>query len=129
MNGRVESILYRLIRAQQEAVNNAIKCNETGEGNDNSILVSDADYLLFDPNTGKVLTESRFNAFLSATILNHRIHDAKGSFPVITSHSFRHVSIGERLRSDFYSAEQTMKEANHSDLDMTLSYGYMSEKR
>lgn len=116
MDGKIESIFYRLLREQQDAVRSCTGLNAT-----------DVDYLLFDAAKGRALTVNDFNAFLDKFIHEHHIFDENGDFPAVTSHHFRHVCIGERLRSGIYSPEQTMKEANHSNVDVTLSYGYMSE--
>ena len=75
----------------------------------------------------RVITQEDFNRFLAKAIREHDILNAKGKPAEVTSHALRHVCIGERLRSGIYSPEDTMKEANHSNVDVTLSYGYMSE--
>ena len=116
MDGKIESVFYRLLREQQDAVRSCAGLDAT-----------DVDYLLFDTAKGRALTAIDFNAFLDKFIHEHHIFDENGNYPVVTSHDFRHVCIGERLRSGVYSPEQTMKEANHSNVDVTLSYGYMSK--
>ena len=116
MDGKTESIFYRLLREQQDTVRSWAGLDAT-----------DVDYLLFDAARGRALTANDFNTFLDKFIHEHHIFDENGDFPVVTSHDFRHVCIGERLRSGVYSPEQTMKEANHSNVDVTLSYGYQSK--
>ena len=116
MDGKIESIFYRLLRQQQDAVRSCADLDAT-----------DVDYLLFDAANGRAFTANDFNTFLDKFIHEHHIFDENGDFPVVTSHHFRHVCIGERLRSGVYSPEQTMKEANHSNVDVTLSYGYQSK--
>lgn len=116
MDGKIESIFYRLLRMQQDTVRSYAAREEL-----------DTDYLLFDPSRGRVLTSNDFNAFLADFIHDHHILGAGGNCPIVSSHHFRHVCISERLRSGIYSPEQTMKEANHSNVDVTLSYGYLSE--
>ena len=116
MDGKIESIFFRLLRMQQDDV----RSHAASE-------MADVDYLLFDSSQGRVLSANDFNQFLDEFIHHHHILDADGEYPVVTSHRFRHVCIGERLRSGIYSPEQAMKEANHSNVDVTLSYGYMSE--
>jgi hypothetical protein len=54
--------------------------------------------------------------------------DASGNQVHVTSHDFRHVAIGERLRNDIISPIQTMIESNHSTLEQTMAYGYQSIK-
>ena len=116
MDGKIENIFYRLLRMQQATVRSYAAREEL-----------DTDYLLFDPSRGRVLTSNDFNAFLADFIHDHHILGADGNCPIVTSHHFRHACISERLRSGIYSPEQTMKEANHSNVDVTLSYGYLSE--
>lgn len=116
MDGKIESLFFRLLRMQQDAVRSYTTSDMDG-----------LDYLLFDSSQGRALSANDFNTFLERFIHNHHILDADGKYPVVTSHHLRHVCIGERLRSGIYSPEQTMKEANHRNVDVTLSYGYMSE--
>lgn len=116
MNGMVESALYKLVRQQQESIRQYTR-QET----------QDSDYLLYDILKDRVITQEDFNRFLAKAIREHDILNAKGKPAEVTSHALRHVCIGERLRSGIYSPEDTMKEANHSNVDVTLSYGYMSE--
>ena len=72
----------------------------------------------------RVITQVDFNQFLAKIIKEHGILTANGRKAVVTSHALRHVCIGERLRSGIYSPEHTMKEANHSNVDVTLSYDH-----
>ena len=116
MNGIVESAFYKLVRQQQESIRQYAR-QET----------QDTDYLLYDLQRDRVITQVDFNRFLSKIIKEYDILAANGQRAEVTSHALRHVCIGERLRSGIYSPEQTMKEANHSNIDVTLSYGYMSE--
>lgn len=116
MDGKTESIFYRLLRQQQDAIRSYATSDDV-----------DVNYLLFDVTKGRALSANDFNTFLDQFIREHHIFDANGNCPTVTSHDFRHVCIGERLRSGVYSPEQTMKEANHSNVDVTLSYGYQSE--
>ena len=116
MNGIVESAFYKLVRQQQDSIRQYAR-QET----------QDTDYLLYDLQRDRVITQVDFNRFLSEMIKGHDILTANGQKAEVTSHALRHVCIGERLRSGIYSPEQTMKEANHSNIDVTLSYGYMSE--
>lgn len=116
MNGKIESIFFHLIRQQQSMVRSYTISDDV-----------DVDYLLFDATKGRALSANDVNTFLEQFIHEHHIFDANGNSPSVTSHDFRHVCIGERLRSGVYSPEQTMKEANHSNVDITLSYGYQSE--
>lgn len=117
MAGELEQAYYHLIRMQQEAL---LRCG----GSD----VEDSDYLFYDAALGRVVSDSDFNQYIAGLISKHKIRNSDGSYPKVTSHMFRHVTIGERLRSDSYTPEDTMREANHSSLEMTLSYGYMSER-
>ena len=116
MDGMIEDAFYKLVRQQQESIR-PYACLET----------QDTDYLLYDIQKDQVITQEDFNRFLAKVIQEHGILTANGRKAVVTSHALRHVCIGERLRSGIYSPEHTMKEANHSNVDVTLSYGYMSE--
>ena len=117
MAGEIEQVFYTLIQQQRDCLAQLSDAD-----------VADSDYLFFDPARGKVISDSDFNQFLAGLISKHRIRNADGSYPVVTSHMFRHVTIGERLRSATYEPEDAMVEANHTSLEMTLSYGYQSER-
>lgn len=117
MEGNIEQFFYLLIRQQQEAV---LQCGDASS--------CDSDYLFYSLERGRVISDSDFNQFIASLISKHKIRNSDGSYPTVTSHMLRHVTIGERLRSDSYTPEETMVEANHSNLEMTLSYGYMSER-
>lgn len=113
--GKIEYLFYKLLRMQQEVV-------RACEDSDND----DTDYLFYDPERHRVVSDADFNKHLAGVISKHGIRNADGSYPTVTSHMFRHVTIGERLRSEAYTPEDTMKESNHTNLDVTFSYGYMS---
>lgn len=75
----------------------------------------------------RVLRISDFNQFLANLVSKYRIRNEDGSYPQITSHALRHISIGERSRSNAYFFEDIAKEANHTNLDTTLSYTVSSK--
>ena len=90
------------------------------------MLEYDADYLFYDKNHTRVLRIDDFNDFLSYMVSNYNLRNEDGSVPEVTSHTFRHLTIGERLRSGIFSVEDTAEEAGHSDPNVTLGYGYQS---
>ena len=98
MNGMVESALYKLVRQQQESIRQYTR-QET----------QDSDYLLYDFQKDRVITQVDFNQFLAKIIKEHGILTANGRKAVVTSHALRHVCIGERLRSGIYSPEHNIK--------------------
>ena len=116
ITGKLESILYDMIRTQQERVKEA--------ANDSAL---DTDYLFYDPDIGRVITPNDFNAFLGKIISKHEIRDSSGKRAIVTSHLLRHVIIGENLRSGIISPEQAKKDAGHKNTRITFSYGYESE--
>lgn len=88
----------------------------------------DKDYLFVSPISNRLITEAEFNGFLESLCNNYKIQDSSGNQAHVTSHDFRHVAIGERLRNDIISPILTMIESNHSTLEQTMAYGYQSVK-
>lgn len=86
----------------------------------------DKGYLFVSPKHNKLISKDEFNDFLEHICVSNNILDAVGNQAHVTSHDFRHVAIGERLRGNIISPIQTMIEGNHSSLEQTLGYGYQS---
>lgn len=74
----------------------------------------------------RLVTREDFNELLAKVCKENKVLDACGHIAKISSHHLRHTGIVERLHSKEISPEQTMKEANHSNMATTLSYGYES---
>lgn len=84
-------------------------------------------YLFVSSSDGtRLLTAAEFNTFLAELCTERKIYDADGNIAKLSSHHLRHAGITDRLQSVTISAEQTMKEANHSSLSTTMGYGYSS---
>jgi len=116
LSGWCEGIMYEFIRTQQEL---ALE-------NQSSLEDCDKGYLFVSPTNKRLITETEFNDFLAKLCIRHHIMDASGNHAHVTSHDFRHVAIGERLRNDIISPILTMIESNHSTPEQTMAYGYQS---
>lgn len=116
LEGYIENMLYTALRHQQEALRD--KQNEIGapwEG-----------YLLYLPEKRRLLSTEDVNECLRRIIAENHITDFRGEQAVMTSHDFRHLTIGERELKDIFTLSQISREANHSSIEQTLAYGYQS---
>lgn len=114
MSGPVEQIFYSVIKAQQK--------NATCE----NACPIDKNYLFFNREQKRVLNTIDVNSYLASLLEDNHICDSTGNPAKMTSHDFRHISIGERLRNNIISLELTRIEANHSNVEQTIAYGYQS---
>lgn len=115
IDGWCEGILFRSISKQKKF---AIEKNLSGV---------DQGYLFVSPRKDRVVTITEFDTFLQELIEEHQILDESGKLAKVTSHSLRHVAIGERLRGGIITPIQTMLESNHKNLSQTMGYGYQSK--
>lgn len=118
LSGWCEGMMYESIRTQQAYA----------QEKQSALTDHDKGYIFVSPINKRLITKAEFNDFLDKLCIRHHIMDAAGNQAHVTSHDFRHVTIGERLRNDIISPIQTMIESNHSTLDQTMAYGYQSEK-
>ena len=118
LSGWCEGIMYEFIRTQQAYA----------QEKQSALTDYDKDYLFASPINNRLISEAEFNSFLEGLCLRYKIVDASGNQAHVTSHDFRHISIGERLRNDIISPILTMIESNHSSLEQTMGYGYQSIK-
>ncbi len=116
LDGYIESMLYVAIRKQQTAIRS---CGE-------EIDALNLGYLFYCPDKRSLLSAKDVNDYLKKVIADNHIMDSKGEPGQMTTHDFRHIAIGERLRNDCISPVLTAIEANHSSVEQTLSYGYQS---
>lgn len=115
MTGTIEAILYNAIIQQRDfAMLHQNIAKEYARG------------YLFLQGSGTLVTNDDFNQVLCDTCKKYRLVDKKGNPAVVTSHDLRHVAIGERVRSNEISLEDTMLEANHSSILQTLDYTWQS---
>ena len=115
LEGKTEEMLHRCL------------CELISFNRSENALNADTDFLFYDSRLHRVLRDSDFNEFLAKLVADHKIRNEDGSSPKVTSHTFRHVTIGERLRSGIYTVEDTAEEACHSDPNVTLGYGHSSQ--
>lgn len=114
MSGTVEQIFYAVIKAQQK------------ESLSEKAAPIDQNYLFFSREHKRVLSVADVNGFLSDLLEKNHICDREGNPAKMTTHDFRHVAIGERLRENIISPALTSIEANHSSIEQTIAYGYQS---
>ena len=116
MDGLVEHIYFSAIRLQQERIKKLSIKDPQCRG-----------YLFYDPQKERLISINDINEFLKQLICDNKIVNSKGKAAKVTSHDFKHIAIGERLRSEVFSVVATSVEANHSHIEQTLAYGYQSE--
>ncbi len=95
----------------------------TGENND----VFGCNLLFYDKNKKRQITITDINNYLSDLIEKERIVDSSGKLSIVTTHDFRHIAVGERLRSGVYTPYEISIEANHKSTTQTIAYGYQSK--
>ncbi|MBK5246594.1 MAG: site-specific integrase [Peptostreptococcaceae bacterium] len=118
LSGWCEGMMYESIRTHQAF---ALE-------RQSALTNYDKDYLFISPINNRLITEAEFNVFLKSLCIRYNILDASGNQAHVTSHNFRHVAIGERLRNNIISTILTMIESNHSTPEQTMAYGYQSIK-
>lgn len=118
LSGWGEGIMYEFIRTQQLYA----------QEKQSALIDYHKDYLFVSPINNRLITDSEFNSFLESMCYSYKILDASGNQAHVTSHDFRHVAIGERLRNNIISQISTMIESNHLTLGQTRAYGYQSIK-
>ena len=116
MDGLVEHVYFSAIRLQQERIKKLSIEKPQCRG-----------YLFYDPQKERLISINDINEFLKKLIFDNKIVNSKGKPAKVTSHDFKHITIGERLRSEVFSIVATSVEANHSNINQTLAYGYQSE--
>lgn len=114
MSGTVEQIFYTVIKAQQK------------ESHVANVAPMDQNYLFYSREHKRVLSVADVNGFLSDLLEKNHICDSEGNPAKMTTHDFRHVAIGERLRENIISPALTSIEANHNSIEQTIAYGYQS---
>ena len=116
LEGYIENMLYTALRHQQDAVRDK----------QNEIDAAWKGYLFYLPGKRRLLSTEDVNECLRNIIADYHITDSQGEQAVMTSHDFRHLTINERQMKNIFALEEISREANHSNIEQTLAYGYPS---